>query len=112
VNPGLEAVEETETDSFYADDPADVDVDQAIAGLVDKMRRLDRVIDLYESAMLSGGRTNGHLVKLFALYAQSSSRLTQMLRARRALSGDAADGIAQAIARALDELSTEWGVEL
>ena len=105
-------MEEASRDGFYSQDPADVDVNEVIAGLVDKMRRLDRVIDLHESAMLAGGRTNGHLVKLFALYAQSSSRLTTMLRARRALSGDAADGIARAIARALDELSTEWGVEL
>lgn len=105
-------VEGTSTDSFYSQDPEDVNVNEAIAGLVDKMRRLDRVIDLYESAMLAGGRTNGHLVKLFALYAQSSSRLTNMLRARRALSGDAADAIAHAIARALDELSEEWGVDL
>jgi hypothetical protein len=106
------AVEGNSADNFYSKDPADVNVNEAIAGLVDKMRRLDRVIDLHESNMLAGGCTNGHLVKLFALYAQSSSRLTSMLRARRALSGEAADGIARAIAQALDELSTEWGVEL
>ena len=101
-----------EGSGFYSDDPADVTVDEAIAGLVDKMQRLDRAIDAYESDMMAGGRTNGHLVKLFALYAQGSSRLTNMLRARRALSGTASDGIARAIAHALDELSVEWGVDL
>jgi hypothetical protein len=52
------------------------------------------------------------LVKLFALHGQNASRLGRLLRDQRALSGDAADGIAGAIAQALDELSTELGTEL
>ncbi len=36
------------------------------------------------------------------------SRLGRLLRDRRALSGDAADGISDAIAKALDELGSEW----
>ena len=35
-----------------------------------------------------------------------------MLRDRRALSGEASDGFAGAIAQALDELGSEWGVDL
>ena len=31
---------------------------------------------------------------------------------RRAIQGDSSDGISSAIARALDELATEWGIEL
>lgn len=41
-----------------------------------------------------------------------SRTVARLLRDARALSGEAADGIAGAIATALDELSTEWGVEL
>jgi hypothetical protein len=35
-----------------------------------------------------------------------------LMRAKRALSGEAADGLADAFAQALDELSTELGVDL
>jgi len=53
-----------------------------------------------------------NLVKLFALHGQNASRLGRLLRDQRALSGEAADGIAGAIAQALDELSTELGTDL
>lgn len=90
---------------FYAADPAAVTIDDAIAGLIDKMARLDEMI-----ANLEG---NGDtLIRLFALYTQASSRLSRLLRDKRALSGRAADGIAGAIAQALDELSTELRTEL
>ena len=90
---------------FYAADPQAITIDDAIAGLVDKMRRLDTII--------AETKGNGdYLVRLFELYTQASSRLSRMLRDRRALSGDAADGIAGAIAQALDELGTELGVDL
>ena len=47
------------------------------------------------------------LVRILALHAQNASRLGRLLRHRRALDGDAADGISGAIARALDEISSE-----
>ena len=96
--------------AFYAQDPAEVTIDQAIAGLVDKMTRLDQII---AEAQANGARTgSGDLVRLFELYTQASSRLSRMLRDRRALSGEAADGISGAIAQAMDELGTEMGVDL
>jgi hypothetical protein len=54
----------------------------------------------------------GDLVRLLRIHGQNASRLGRLLRDRRALSGDAADGLLGAIAQALDELSTEWGVDL
>jgi hypothetical protein len=39
-------------------------------------------------------------------------QLAKLMRAKRALSGDAADGLADAFAKALDELSTELGIDL
>jgi hypothetical protein len=93
------------THGFYAEDPAEITIDQAIAGLADKMNRLDQFI-----ADLQG---NGeYLIRLFALYTQASGRLARLLRDRRALSGQAADGFAGAIAQALAEMSTELGVDL
>ncbi|MCJ7667370.1 MAG: hypothetical protein MUP04_03635 [Anaerolineae bacterium] len=44
--------------------------------------------------------------------AKGVNQLVSVLRARRALSGEAADGLTAAFAKALDELSTELGVEL
>lgn len=52
------------------------------------------------------------LVRLLQLHGQNASRLGRLLRDQRALSGEAADGIAGAIAAALDELSTELGADL
>ena len=94
-------------EGFYSADPEKVTINDAIADLTDKMRRLDRLIAQYED---SG--SNGVLARLFAIYTQASSRLSRMLRDRRALSGEAADGIAGAIAQAMDELGTELGVDL
>ncbi len=93
-----------EKHGFYSADPSDVTVDEAIAGLVDKMSRLDELIDDQPLSPL--------LVELFQIYTQASSRLSRLLRDRRALSGEAADGMAGAIAQALDELSVELGTPL
>ena len=90
--------------SFYSSDPTEITIDQAIAGLVDKMTRLDQII--------VEAHNGEYILRLFELYTQASSRLSRMLRDRRALSGEAADGIAGAIAQAMDELGTELGVDL
>jgi hypothetical protein len=49
---------------------------------------------------------------LAAVALGGTRTVARLLRDKRALSGEAADGIAGAIASALDELSTEWGVRL
>ena len=46
------------------------------------------------------------------LLARATGQLASLMRAKRALSGDAADCLADAFAKALDELSTELGLEL
>jgi len=89
---------------FYSSDPTGVTIDEAIAGLVDKMTRLDEII--------ATAKNGEYVIRLFELYTQASSRLSRMLRDRRALSGEAADGIAGAIAQAMDELGTELGADL
>ena len=52
------------------------------------------------------------LVNLLRIHGQNASRLGRLLRDKRALSGEAADGISAAISQALDELSTELGIDL
>jgi hypothetical protein len=50
--------------------------------------------------------------KTLQLLSRGVGQLAQLMRAKRALSGEAADGLADAFAKALDELSTELGVDL
>jgi hypothetical protein len=52
------------------------------------------------------------LVKVAAALGAGTTRVARLLRDRRALSGQSADGIAGAIAAALDELTTELGIHL
>ena len=51
-------------------------------------------------------------VKVAAALTAGTGRVARLLRDQRALTGQAADGLTAAIARALDELSTELGVAL
>lgn len=50
--------------------------------------------------------------KALPLVARGVRSLVSALKAKRALSGEAADGLAAACAQALDELSNELGIEL
>ena len=50
--------------------------------------------------------------KTLQLLSRGAGQLARLMRAKRALSGDAADGLADAFAKALDELSTELGIGL
>jgi hypothetical protein len=52
------------------------------------------------------------LTRLASTVFNGSRVVARLLRDERALSGEAADGIAGAIGTALDELSTEWGLDL
>ena len=50
--------------------------------------------------------------KSLALITRAVGQLTRSLKARRALSGEAADGLAGAIATALDEIGNELELDL
>jgi hypothetical protein len=86
-------------------DPAATIAD-ILADLTDKQARLTELIDAADPSDVHT------LIKLFSLYSQNASRMGRLLRDQRALSGAAADGIAGAIAQALDELSNELGTPL
>jgi len=57
-------------------------------------------------------REENDLGKTIPLMEKAVRSLIAALKAKRALSGEAADGLAAAFAQALDELSTELGIEL
>jgi len=99
------------THGFYADTAnttAEIpDIDQIIADLYARQKTISSFL-----AAPDEGKTIAELTGIFAIHAQNASRLGRLLRDKRALSGDAADGIAGALAQALDELSIEWGVKL
>lgn len=50
--------------------------------------------------------------KTLQLLSRGAGQLARLMRAKRALSGEAADGLAAAFGKALDELSSELGIEL
>jgi hypothetical protein len=81
-------------------------IDDVVADLAKKQSRLSAILDSTDPEDLTT------FTKLFALHAQIASRMGRLLRDQRALSGAAADGIAGAIAQALDELSSELGTPL
>jgi hypothetical protein len=97
-----------------AAEPEVLDSDaEAMAGIIRdlaaKQRRLSTLID---GCLEDESLTVEDLARLLALHGLNASRLGRLLRDKRALSGDAADGLAGAISQVLDELSTEWGVDL
>ena len=87
----------------------DCSIDVVIDDLYRKQMRLSDTIDRIQA---DEDATLKDLVYLLRIHGQNAGRLGRLLRHRRALGGDAADGISGAIAQALDELSTELGTEL
>ena len=80
-------------------------IDDVIADALDKQARL--------SAILDDPTLDAHdLAKLLAIHGQNASRLGRLLRDKRALSGESADGLLTALGTALDEIATELGITL
>jgi hypothetical protein len=78
----------------------------------DMLQRQSQLTSLIEEKTLTEPLNVSEMTKLLTLHGQNGSRIGRLLRDQRALSGASADGLLEAIARALDELSTELGVEL
>ena len=87
-------------------------IDDVVADALAKQSRFSELLAQIddEEGPLSGDLEG--LGRLFALHGQNASRLGRLLRDQRALSGQAADGLLEAIGKALDEISTELGVTL
>jgi hypothetical protein len=78
-----------------------------VEDLAEKQARLSAYID----TLLNEDSDLADIANLLRIHGMNASRLGRLLRDRRALSGDAADGIAGAIAQALDELNSELGID-
>ena len=86
----------------------DCTIEAVIAELYQQQRQLDDYLrGVWDSEM--DVRELAHLLRV---HGQNAYRLGRLLRDRRALSGEAADGIAGAMAMALDELGNELGIDL
>jgi len=86
-------------------------IDEIISDLALKQAAISQYLDILLAT--NKKRTSiEDLARLLAIHGQNASRLGRLLRDQRALSGKAADGLAGAVAQALDELSTELNVEL
>jgi hypothetical protein len=105
-----------QTHGFYASSlislPDDIaipdDIDTIITDLARKQAALSHYIDTH----LVEDITTEDLVAVLGLHATTASRLGKLLRDRRAISGEAADGLAGAIAQALTEAGNVLGTKL
>lgn len=86
----------------------DMTLDDEIAIARVALRRVLNAISSAEKDNLSSDAYS----RLAALAFQGTRTVARLLRDRRALSGESSEGIAGAIAQALDELGSEWGLDL
>jgi hypothetical protein len=94
-----------QTHGFYSRPARQVEsLDDVIQGLQEKLGHL--------LAMMDETDDPEQLMRAFALYGQGASRLGRLLRDQQALSGKAADDILDALAKALEAVRTELGVDL
>jgi len=85
------------------------DIDDVVEDALVKQTQLSAFI---EQKVAEGEMEVKEMAKLLALHGQNAVRIGRLLRDQRALSGKSADGLLEAIGAALDELSTELGIEL
>ena len=94
---------------FYArtSSPADCTIQGIDAAIADLERRITQVAKFLETC-----EEPETMLRAFTVYAQAMSRYGRLLRDQRALSGKSADGLLDAIGKALDEINTELGTKL
>ncbi len=85
---------------------------RTIEGIVADLADRQALLTAYLEQVLADDGNIGEVAKVFALHGQNASRLGRLLRDQRALSGESADSLLAAIGKALDEISTELGIEL
>ena len=82
-------------------------IDDVVEDLMEKQSQLSAYI---EGQLVEGEADLEGMAKLLALHGQNASRVGRLLRDQRALSGDSADGLSEAIGKALDEIGSELGI--
>lgn len=96
---------------FREDDVQALAVVASKSGLDDEIALTRVAIRRLAERIEEVGDADGVIALSSALFA-GAGRVAALLKTQRAISGEAADGIAGAIAQALDELSIEWGATL
>jgi hypothetical protein len=84
-------------------------IDDLLEDMLEKQSQLSTYI---EEQVTTGSSEVEEMAKLFALLGQNASRIGRLLRDQRALSGESADSLLNALGVALDEISTELGINL
>ena len=111
--PGVGAPDDNQnrlTHGFYSRPVKQLEtIEDVVQDTLDRQSQLSAFLD---EQMVGGSLDVETAAKLLALHGQNASRIGRLLRDKRALSGDAADGLLGAIGQALDELSNELGIEL
>lgn len=89
--------------------PADpsATMDALIADALRRLQQLGAYIDAHQDELATA-----ELARLLAVHGENTARLGRLLRDARALSGAAADGLLDAVGKALDEIATQLGVNL
>ena len=70
---------------------------------------MQRVANLRIITAIEGEGDNETLARMYEALGNGLSRVARLLRDKRALSGDAADGLQAALSKAADEIMTELG---
>jgi len=73
---------------------------------------LQRIANLRLAGALHVESDSGALTLMYSVLSQGLGRVAKLLRDKRMLSGDAADGIFEYMGLALDELTAEFGTSL
>lgn len=81
-----------------------VTIEDAVQNLGEQLARSTEILGQTEDPEL--------FLRIFNLHAQALSRQGRLLRDQRALSGKTANGLLDAIAAAIDEISTEFNIPL
>lgn len=88
--------------------PTVATIDDVVAALAGWQLYLARLL----VHVASGGEPpSEEWMRLMELFSMNTGRMGRLLRDRRALQGQAADGLLDALARAIDEMRTELGWE-
>jgi len=97
---------------YYTEEEIDELVEHAVEyDLEDEIAalriRISRIMKQLEEKM-----TTEEYARLADLQFKGSSTIARLMRAQRAISGEAAEGISGAIGQALDEMANEWRIDL
>ena len=80
---------------------------EVVADALRRLQQLGAYLDAHQDEL-----STAELARLLSVHGENAVRIGRLLRDARALSGDAADGLLDAVGKALDEIATQWGLEL